>query len=92
MAVIHGGEPAFLRLKDYKEARANPTITVTAEKVLRYSLLKDHPDFLQLQVRVSLSHLQNFQLKSSIAKEIDITLCVWVKEYCGKARNDWKRS
>ena len=92
MGVIHGGEPAFLRLKDYKEARANPTITVTAEKVLRYSLLKDHPDFLQLQVRVSLSNLQNFQLKSSIAKEIDITLCVWVKEYCGKARNDWKRS
>ncbi|GMY37915.1 transmembrane protein [Fagus crenata] len=53
MGVIHGGEPAFLRLKDYKEARANPTITVTAEEVLRSSLLKDHPDFLQLQSAVA---------------------------------------
>lgn len=57
IGVIHGGKPALQRLIDFHKARLDAKIPNKAVKKLKYTLVKEKPDFFHLKVRGDLYFL-----------------------------------
>ncbi|XP_030972923.1 uncharacterized protein LOC115992825 [Quercus lobata] len=70
IGVIHGGKPALQRLIDFHKARLDAKIPNKAVKKLKYTLVKEKPDFFHLKSTVAKLEMTGKEAEAAALLEV----------------------